>query len=131
MTRSSARTGSGALGLAAAVLTTLGLAYLGLVEFTGAELAGWPYLDVTFVGMLLGIVALACTVAATVDCWLSLSGTRRRPARSYLRGAGVLLIVACLAGGPLLAIPLAPGLVLTWLAVAHLRTAVPQAGEGV
>jgi len=129
MTQSSARTGSGTLGLAAAILTTLGLAYLALVELTGAGLAAWPYLDGTLVGMLLGIVAIACAVAATVDCWLSLNGTRRRHSRSYLRGACALLVVACLVGGPLLAMPLVPGLVLTWLAAAQLGTAVPQSGK--
>lgn len=130
MTQPGARTGSGTLGLAAAILTTLGLAYFAFAEFTGADFAGWPFLDSRLVGLVLGIVALACAVAASVDCWLSLRGSRRRPARSYLWGAGVLLILASLAAGPLIALPLLPGLVLTWLAYARLNATDSQPSEG-
>lgn len=111
--------GSGTLGLVAAIVVTLGLVYLVLGAFTGAEVAVWPWLDAGLLVSLFGIVALVCVAAATVECWLSRGSARRREPRSYLQSAGLLLIVACLAAGPLLAIPLLPGLVLTW--VAYLR----------
>lgn len=130
MSQCSARRGSGTLGLAAAILTTLGLAYFAFAEFMGAEFAAWPLLDSSLAGLLLGIVAFACAVAATVDTWLALSGSRRRPARSYLLGAGLMLIAACFAAGPLLAVPLLPGLVLTWLAHAQLGPVEPEPGQG-
>lgn len=131
MTQSSGRSaGSGTLGLAAAIVATLGLAYFGLVEFTAVGVSGWLFFDPGLAGPLLSIVALACAVAATVDSWLALSGARRRPPRSYLRAGGILLIVACVAAGPLLAIPLLPGLALTWLAYAQWRPAESQVGTG-
>jgi hypothetical protein len=121
--------GSGTLGLAAAILTTVGVAYFTLAEFAGAGLSGWGFTNAALAGMVLGIVAFACVAVATLDTWLALSSSRRRPARSYLRGAGVLLAVACLAAGPLLAVPLLPGLVLTWLAYAQLKPQVPASTQ--
>jgi hypothetical protein len=118
VTRSS-RSGGGVLSLAAAILVTLGLAFFALLEFAGVAHTSWPLPHVA--GLVLGIVTLACTLVAAVDCWLALSGSRRRSARSYLLSGSVLLIVACLAAGPLLAVPLLPGLVLTWLAYSRRR----------
>ncbi len=129
MTRSSGSGGSGVLGLAAAILATLGLAFFAFLEFAGVAHSSWPLPHVA--GLLLGIVTLACTLVATVDCWLALSEARRRSARSYLLSGGVLLIVACLAAGPLLAVPLLPGLVLTWLAYARRRPLEARPSPGV
>jgi len=122
MSRSSERvTGSGTLGLVAAIVVTLGLLYFVPAIFSGAEVAVWPWFGADLLSLLLGIVALVCAAAATIDCWFAVGRARRRTPRSYLQSAGVLLLVACLAAGPLLALPLLPGLVLTWAAIAQLR----------
>lgn len=112
-----ARAGSGPLGVVAAVCVTATLIVVLLpLTVVGGDFAFWPWLDLPLLSLALGIVMIACTVAAAVDCWLSLRGTRRRSSRSYLRGAFILLLVACLASGPLVGWWLVPGLVLTWAA---------------
>ena len=108
-------------GLIAAILVSSALVLLALAEVTVGALqflGGWPLLP-DLINLAITAVAFAFGVAAAVDAWLALRPTRRRAPRSYLGTARSLLVLACLLGGPFVAVPILPGLVFTWLAYAR------------
>jgi hypothetical protein len=102
MTESSAEVRSvpGPLAWATAVVTTLSVVVLLLLELLLPAESSSPWgITSPVLGLLMALVCIACTVAASVDCWLACGRPRRRPAHDHLRGAWLLLAVACFAGG--------------------------------
>jgi hypothetical protein len=117
----SAISGGGSAGMAASIVVTVSAVFVAAADWASPDIGGWPWVRLEIANDLLGAAAVACMFAATVGCWQSRSRHLRRPPLVYLRAAAILVFVACLLGGLVLATYLLPALVIVW--VTYMRRA--------